>query len=800
MRWNVVLGLIFLGVALPGCTRTCYVTEYDSHQYNRLMPDFMERRADAGLPITPAHSPAPADVNNLERERRYLSLAEAIAAALENGTTGVQSVVSPGAIQQDLLTAGQLIGLGTQSDSNRVLSLNPAIAGAAIEAAVSRFDVLSTTNFSERTTDEPINGFTSLQNGESAHLESSLVKPLASGGVAGITFSTDYTLLSAPPAGIPITNPAYTPRLIFTFDQPLLQNFGTEINQLLPLGPTVSPGSTLSTFAQSYLGNHGGLLEGLTGISTPGILVARVRFDQTRADFERAVNFKLYNVETAYWNLYAAYVSLYASEQGMRQAHQAWLETQLRFAAGSVSEAEVAVALGQYEQFRGDRIQAVAQVLEAERTLRVLMGLPADDGKQLVPADAPTVAPYLPDWDTALNEALLLRPELVAARQEIKARQFNVLVQQNYLKPDFRFTSAYEVVGLGTTLTGDGTLPGSAAAGMPVTSNALRSLTGGHFADWNLGFTLNMPLGYRFEHAAVRQAKLALAQGHLALQREETKARDFLTKAYRDVLANYSVIEARRAQRLAYAKQVEAEYQLVRLGKVTVRFLLQAEQAFAAALASEAQAIVAYNNSLAEFEFAKGTIMRHDNVQISEGPLPQCAQVRAVEHEKERTKALVLRERANPIHEAPISLGNSTTGVPELPAHEMPALPSLLDSQPDAKAPAAASPPAAPAAAAPPAAPATSPAQAPAVPAVQAAPVVPPVQAAPAELPAHNPPVLPELPSAPELPQTQAAPRPAAAGLQEASFRQLTPLPTSTTDVPAPPGMPPGFQWQSDPR
>ena len=41
-----------------------------------------------------------------------------------------------------------------------------------------------------------------------------------------------------------------------------------------------------------------------------------------------------------------------------------------------------------------------------------------------------------------------------------------------------------------------------------------------------------------------------------------------------------------------------------------------------------------YNNALAGFEFAKGTIMQHDNVSIAEGPLPHCAQVRAVEHEQ----------------------------------------------------------------------------------------------------------------------------------------------------------------------
>jgi hypothetical protein len=54
---------------------------------------------------------------------------------------------------------------------------------------------------------------------------------------------------------------------------------------------------------------------------------------------------------------------------------------------------------------------------------------------------------------------------------------------------------------------------------------------------------------------------------------------------------------------------------------------------------------VQYNNALATLDFAKGSIMDRDNVLIGDGPLPQCAQVRAVEHERQRTAALVLRER-----------------------------------------------------------------------------------------------------------------------------------------------------------
>src|SRR5262249_61506258 len=77
----------------------------------------------------------------------------------------------------------------------------------------------------------------------------------------------------------------------------------------------------------------------------------------------------------------------------------------------------------------------------------------------------------------------------------------------------------------------------------------------------------------------------------------------------------------------------------------------------------EYEAVAEYNNTLARFEWCKGTILPHDNVAIAEGALPVCAQVRAVEHERERTHSLVLHERPDAIHH-PGRLACNTEGLP----------------------------------------------------------------------------------------------------------------------------------------
>jgi hypothetical protein len=100
-------------------------------------------------------------------------------------------------------------------------------------------------------------------------------------------------------------------------------------------------------------------------------------------------------------------------------------------------------------------------------------------------------------------------------------------------------------------------------------------------------------------------------------------------------------------------------------------------------LANEYSSIVKYNNAIANFEYSKGTLLKHNNVVISEGALPGVAQVRAVEHQRERSKALVLREHATPVKYEEFNPENGQVGLPTLPESTAPSLPALLKDAPE---------------------------------------------------------------------------------------------------------------------
>jgi outer membrane protein TolC len=673
MRWKfAVMGLALAVAGVVGCKQQCFLTECDYEHYHAVgLPPALDcAPKDLLTPVVP-DVPTPATVLNPEREIRNLTLSEAIAIALEHGSTGIVSFtnnaegefgIALGRVTDQLAVAGPqgLTPTVNSDDSIRVLALDPAVAGGDIDAALSKFDAHWISSLSWTTTDRPVGTaldvfqaqgrVNAIQLNDASYV-SGIEKPLPTGGVAGITFRTDYELSNLSPR----VNPSYRPALVFGFEQPLLQGFGVEINQLRSTHPGVAQGG-VSNLTPFQTGSVRGV---------PGILITRIRFDISRAEFERNVAAMLLNVEAAYWNLFNAYWGLYSQEQALRQAFEAWKINNARFQAGRIPIQDFAQTRVQYELFRGQRIQALGAVLEAERNLRGLIGLPAEDGCRLVPVDTPQLAPYQPDWASCLHDALMLRPELNLVRNELRFRQLDLINQKNLLLPDVRFTSSYDVNGIGSRLDGP--------------NGALASVAGNTFNNFAFGLRADIPLGFRDAHSAVRVARLNLLRTYYALQDQEQKTIRFMALQYRNLFEFQEQIKAQRAQRQAAAQQLEARFKEFLAGRGTLDILLEAQRFWATALRAEYDAISSYNNALACFEWGKGTLLQHDNVIITEGPLPQCAQVRAVDHEHERSIAFGLRERANPVVCPGCSPEKGQPGLPVLPEDRPASVPAALE-------------------------------------------------------------------------------------------------------------------------
>jgi outer membrane protein TolC len=613
---------LLLAILLGSCNGSPrYLTEDDwrrGRETTCLTPQDLEPTHPA--PVIPdLTSPAPATVLDPGEHRRWLSLAECVALALENGR------IDNGPI--------------------RTFALDPAIAAADIERSLSKFDAQWQTSMLWQTTDTPVataetqsllgQGPMPLNfNEQTATFNSTLVKPLPTGGVAGITFNVPYQFVNT---FTPI-NPSYSPFMQLSFEQPLLRGYGVEINELRDQHP-------------------GGILQPLPypGPGVDGILLTRVTFDRSRAEFVRRVQDLILEVERAYWTLYLSYWTYYSAEQGMRQTLAQWQRAKAQFDAGQFTIQDLTQLDEQYQSFRAQRLVALGQgagtpgVLEAERLLRLITGLPLEDGSRLVPADKPTEDAYLPDWQSALQEALTLRPELIAARDDIRAAQLALIRDKDDLRPDLRFLSNYNV---------------NSAAGR--LDEAFAGLSANQFHSWTVGLQYGFVLGYRDANGRVRQDKLRLSQNAYRLHDQENLVVSGLGQSYRRVLQGQEEIRIQQARLAAATANLEARNTEFLKGAGTFPFLLESQRNWAFAVAAEKAAVVSYNIALAQFQRDKGTILIYDNVTVVEGPLPRCAQLRASAHIRERQDALELGERALPAPPPPLAAPQQTGSLPDL--------------------------------------------------------------------------------------------------------------------------------------
>jgi hypothetical protein len=676
-RWLAGLAVIALLLGmLAGCQPT-YMTEKMWQDTHACLPrDLEQKHEPLTNPIIPLTA-QPATVLDPERPPRYLNLQEAIAIALEDGN--VFSRAPEGRADDFLLAFNAPASLNGQSEKIRVLSINNPITFAAIDTSIARFDPIwiSTINWigTDSISGVPnLPGYLQTVPGQTATFQTALVKALPTGGVAELSFLTDYRQLTNTAqnnfAAVGPFNPQYSARVSVGFEQPLWRDWGVEINQLLSRFPSVLGQGFLGTNIFTGFNNHQNATSAFVDRQTEGILISRLRFDQQRTEFERNVHIMVKNVEIAYWNLYDKYGQLYAFEENLRILYRAEQEsynkTQVLGGREGAGAPQYNLVLGQYHEFRGERLRALHEVLDAERQLRRLLNLPIEDGTRLVPITPPTVAEFRPEWKSSLKDALTLRPELQLARDNLRYHQYLLSIQKNNMKPDLRAYFRVEPFGDGNTLTGNGTVLDGSNTLVP--TNALKSLATQHLLDYQIGLNLQIPLGYRAEMAAVRAARLELTQAYLVLRDQEERATSFLGTQFEELAYWWFAITVHRAERLGYYESLRTRIALIKAGKQGQDYsdpsFLDAQRRYAAALVKEYDAIAQYNISLARLEYAKGTVLRYNNIHIAEGALPECVQERAVEHEKERTRSLVVHERPDALKQPGRLVGTKETAPP----------------------------------------------------------------------------------------------------------------------------------------
>ena len=296
-----------------------------------------------------------------------------------------------------------------------------------------------------------------------------------------------------------------------------------------------------------------------------------------------------------------------------------WRVIQKKCEAGTADEEQEARAREQFYLFDAQVINATNGVASGngpvllqggvygnERRLRSLMGLPANDGRLIRPADEPTTAEAVFNWSDSIQQAFWRRVELRRQKWVIKRREMELTASKNFLDGRLDLLAQYRWRGWPDVLGTENSaldevfrrpLPGLAAR---------RAIL--HHRRQPAG-----PCRRPQRRAdAVPGAGPAPRAGAGDPRRRQPRVRRSRS-GLRHHASTCNRIQAAHRQLEEVRKKYDA-------GTVPVDFLLDAQQRVADADSLYHRSLVDYTLSLAKVNRARGTLLDYYDVSLAEGP------------------------------------------------------------------------------------------------------------------------------------------------------------------------------------
>ncbi|MCH7729183.1 MAG: TolC family protein, partial [Planctomycetes bacterium] len=480
-----------------------------------------------------------------------------------------------------------------------------------VEAALSEFDLSFNTRLFWDKSDRAQNffAFQPFIKNDSANFVSELSKKTASGTHLFFRNTTSYehantNFLRDDP--VLLVNSAYTTAFEFEARQPLFRGRGTMINRI-------------------------------------GIVNARIGTDQEIATLEANLQNFLANIEVRYWDLYCAYREFETAKKGRDSALSAWRDVQTKVAGGILAGQDEARAREQFFNFRNELENALWNLYSTEEDLRFLMGLAATDGKLIRPSAKPTQARIQFDWAAINAEAIARRPDLRIQRWQIKKNELQLAYAKNALLPEINAFALYRFVGVGDHLTGANRNGQNFAPGTAVGSRAFDELTGGKFQEASFGIEMNLPIGFRKELSAVRNAQLVLARQRALVEDLELNASHELSAVVRALDTYYQLAQTHLNRWMAAEEEVEKRNIVQeQIDSNELDRLLDAQVRRANAQIAHYRSLCEYNKLIALIHLRKGSILDYCGIQFGEGPWPKKAYYDALGHARRRDASYYL--------------------------------------------------------------------------------------------------------------------------------------------------------------
>lgn len=371
------------------------------------------------------------------------------------------------------------------------------------------------------------------------------------------------------------TDPFGEADLVLQLTQPLLRDFGGQVNQAR-------------------------------------IDIARNNQRVSLLDFRQSVEETVANVEQTYWQLAAAQKQVEIAERLLERTIRTADIISVRL-ENDATKLQLAQAQADAETRRAVLVRARARVRDLSDRLKQLINDPdvAVSSPILLVADSsPLIQPIRFDQEELLNSATTYRLEL--AQQQLRTNNATITLgaAKNNLLPQLNFVGSVNPNGLGNGV-----------------DTAISSQAEFNNISYAAGLQFEIPIGNREARAIYRRSMLQRLQSIQQYKSLVNQVAEDVRLRAREVETSWTELinfrNARFAQEQAL-KAIQAQEDAAEpLTPFFVRNKLDTQARLAESENAEVQALTAYNVAISQLERAKGTLLKYNNISLEENGTAQ---------------------------------------------------------------------------------------------------------------------------------------------------------------------------------
>ena len=403
---------------------------------------------------------------------------------------------------------------------------------------------------------------------KNANLESGFEQRFATGGNLAVSTRMQRQEFTDPNDQIS-PNPSYLNSVNLTLSQPLLRNFGTDVN-------------------------------------LASLRLARNQDRRALQLLRRSLLESVARTEALYWQVFVARARLVSAEWLLKVGEdvRTLLERRRQY---DTSLAQYADAVSKVEDRRASVIRSQRDLQRAVNELKRAMNdprLPVGGSETIVVVDTPVDQPLRCSVADSMATALAQNPTVSAALLSIDDGAIGVDVADNGRLPQLDLLTTGALYGLNSNF-----------------GDAWNDLGDNDWIEYSVAATFRQPIGNRAAEAEYRRARLARSRAVIvyktAVQGAVLDVRNALQEAY----AGYRLISQTRAQRLAAAENMRAlaldEENIAQLTPEFLALKFLRQDGLASTQFAEATALADYNIAIANLYAAMGTALERNRIELS---------------------------------------------------------------------------------------------------------------------------------------------------------------------------------------